>query len=65
MLEQALSPFERYQKDIKENEFTSDDAQLFAINKLDVLFHELIKRNQKPQGFLKHLFRQQASPIKG
>ncbi|MFT5519930.1 MAG: cell division protein ZapE, partial [Enterobacterales bacterium] len=36
-----------------------------AINKLDVLFHELIKRNQKPQGFLKHLFRQQASPIKG
>jgi cell division protein ZapE len=65
MLEEALTPFERYQKDIKENDFTSDDAQLLAINKLDALFHKLIKCHQKPAGFFKRLFRQQSSPIKG
>jgi cell division protein ZapE len=65
MLEKVLSPFDRYQRDIKENQFTSDDAQLLAIKKLDVLFHQLINRHQKPSGFLRGLFRQPSSPIKG
>lgn len=65
MLEQVISPFKRYQIDINENGFTADDAQLLAINKLDVLFHQLINRQQKSPSLLKSLFRQQSSPIKG
>lgn len=65
MTSQVESPLARYQRDIKENHFSFDSAQHQAIQKLDVLFHQLIEREEKASGLLKRLFKRQEQPLTG
>ncbi len=39
-----MTPIEKYQQDLKREDFTYDAAQEFAVNQLDRLYHELVDR---------------------
>jgi len=65
MFDHTLSPLKRYEHDIKENGFTADEGQLFAIKKLETLFHQVIYQQRKRSGFLKGLFQHKPKPVKG
>ncbi|PCJ47843.1 MAG: cell division protein ZapE [Gammaproteobacteria bacterium] len=65
MQQQFLSPRARYEKDIKENDFSSDAAQLLALEKLDVLFYQLIKSQQKKSQLFKWFLKKSSNPVKG
>ncbi len=57
-----LTPKQRYQNDLARQGFVADDAQAYAVDQLDDLFHRLIERKSgKRGGLLAKLLR--ASPV--
>ncbi len=61
-----LTPKQRYQNDLARQGFVADDAQAYAVDQLDDLFHRLIDRNcGKRGGLLAKLLRSSPPPEKG
>jgi cell division protein ZapE len=65
MSKSILTPMSRYQKDIDDNDFTSDVAQLAAIKQLDILFHELINNENRSHSLLSRIFGRKPASIQG
>ncbi|RLA05525.1 MAG: cell division protein ZapE [Gammaproteobacteria bacterium] len=62
---QSLSPTVRYKKDIEDNDFTFDPAQNAAMEQLDVLYYQLIEKQNNQAGFFKRLLNKNNKPIQG
>ena len=61
-----LTPKQRYQNDLARQGFVADDAQAFAVDQLDDLFHRLVARNNgKKGGLLAKFLRSSQAPEKG
>lgn len=61
-----LTPKQRYQNDLTREGFAADDAQAFAVDQLDDLFHRLVARNNgKKGGLLAKLLKSAQAPEKG
>ena len=58
----VLSPLLRYERDIRENEFTFDKAQHHAIEKLDRLYHEIIGRKSQSDSMISRLLNWNTKP---
>ncbi|MZI91817.1 cell division protein ZapE [Vibrio sp. CAIM 722] len=43
-----MTPKQRYEQDLTQEEFKRDDAQALAVNALDTLYHQLVEFDQKP-----------------
>lgn len=62
---QSLSPIERYQSDIKINGFSFDQAQYGAMQKLDLLFQQLVNGRGQGRKYIKLLFKMNQTPLRG
>ena len=61
-----LTPKQRYQNDLAREGFAADDAQAFAVDQLEDLFHRLVARNSgKKGGLLAKLLKSAQAPEKG
>ena len=61
-----LTPKQRYQNDLAREGFAADDAQAFAVDQLEDLFHRLVARNNgKKGGLLAKLLKSAQAPEKG
>jgi len=60
-----LSPLARYQRDIEQNNFSADPAQLHAMEQLDLLFHQLIDQEKVSGKLLSRIFKKSPEPLKG
>ena len=61
-----LTPKQRYQNDLAREGFAADDAQAFAVDQLEDLFHRLVARNSgKKGGLLAKLLKSAQPPEKG
>ncbi len=65
MNKQQLSPLARYKKDIEQNDFSSDSAQIIAIKQLDFLYHQLINEDKRANHFLGMFFKKNSKPLRG
>ena len=61
-----LTPKQRYQNDLARQGFVADDAQAYAVDQLEDLFHRLVSRNRaKKGGLLAKLLKSSPVPERG
>lgn len=64
----SLTPLERYQQDLKREDFTADQAQLQAVNRLQRVYDDLMtrhKRNERGSNFLRRMSFRNSEPVQG
>lgn len=61
-----MTPWEKYQEDLKRDDFQYDSAQENAVKHLQRLYDDLIAQPPEPKGFFAKLFaKKQVEPVKG
>lgn len=60
-----MEPIQRYQEDLASGSFRHDIQQQYAIEKLQLVYHQLLRESEKPTGGLKKIFRFKTKPVMG
>lgn len=60
-----MTPLQRYEADLKREDFKPDAAQRKAVEHLDLLYHQLVDQNAKKPALTRFFNRKAKQPIKG